>query len=81
MWILLLGNFGTPPCKSGQLEKDLGLEFCSARHAARLLIFDIMMFFLSLQMLQPRTDQEPPSRGRMMPSLWLIQAQGGLKIA
>src|SRR6266480_7152063 len=25
-----------PPCKSGQLKKDLGLEVSSARHAARL---------------------------------------------
>src|SRR5437899_1888488 len=36
---------GTPPCKSGQLEKDLGLEVSSARHAARLIIFKIMRSF------------------------------------
>jgi hypothetical protein len=39
---------GTPPCKSGQLKKDLGLEVSSARHAvrlARLITFEIMMSF------------------------------------
>ena len=30
------GKRGTPPCKSGQLKKDLGLEVSSARHAVRL---------------------------------------------
>src|SRR5205823_6349324 len=35
----------TPPCKSGQLEKDLGLEASSLRHAARLIIFEIMRSF------------------------------------
>src|SRR5213083_2121787 len=34
-----------PPCKSGQLKKDLGLEVSSARHAARLVIFEIMRSF------------------------------------
>jgi hypothetical protein len=34
---------GTPPCKSGQLEKDLGLEASSLRHAASLIIFEIMI--------------------------------------
>jgi hypothetical protein len=29
------GKSGTPPCKSGQLEKDLGLEASSLRQAAR----------------------------------------------
>src|SRR5438132_2572827 len=36
---------GTPPCKSGQLEKDLGLEVSSARQAARLIIFKVIKFF------------------------------------
>src|SRR6266480_7515183 len=39
------GKSGTPPCKSGQLEKDLGLEARSLRHAARLIIFEIMKSF------------------------------------
>ena len=39
------GKSGTPPCKSGQLEKDLGLEASSLRHAARLIIFEIMRSF------------------------------------
>jgi hypothetical protein len=43
--ILSLGKSGTPPCKSGQLEKDLGLEASSLRHAARLIIFEIMRSF------------------------------------
>jgi hypothetical protein len=42
---LTMGKFGTPPCKSGQLAKDLGLEVSSARHAARLIIFEIMRSF------------------------------------
>jgi hypothetical protein len=37
------GKAGTPPCKSGQLEKDLELEVSSVRHAARLIIFEIMI--------------------------------------
>ena len=41
--ILSSGESGTPPCKSGQLEKDLGLESSSLRHAARLIIFEIMI--------------------------------------
>ena len=44
--ILSRGKPGTPPCKSGQLEKDLGLEASSLRHAARLMIFEIMRSFL-----------------------------------
>ncbi len=36
---------GTPPCKSGQLEKDFGLEASSLTHAARLIIFEIMRSF------------------------------------
>src|SRR5437773_4120312 len=43
--ILSSGKSGTPPCKSGQLEKDLGLEASSLRHAARLIIFEIMTCF------------------------------------
>jgi hypothetical protein len=42
---LLPGKSGTSPCKSGQLEKDLGLEASSLRHAARLIIFEIMRSF------------------------------------
>src|SRR5881396_2806871 len=42
--ILSPGKPGTPPCKSGQLEKDLGLEVSSVRHAARLIIFEIMIW-------------------------------------
>ena len=45
--ILSSGKSGTPPCKSGQLEKDLGLEASSLRHAARLIIFEIMRFLLA----------------------------------
>jgi hypothetical protein len=37
------GKSGTPPCKSGQLEKDLGLEASSLRHAALLVVFEIMI--------------------------------------
>jgi hypothetical protein len=43
--ILSRGKPGTPPCKSGQLEKDLGLEANSVRHAARLIIVEIMRSF------------------------------------
>src|SRR6266404_448979 len=43
--ILSSDKSGTPPCKSGQLEKDLGLEASSLRHAARLIIFEIMRSF------------------------------------
>jgi hypothetical protein len=39
------GTSGTPPCKSGQLKKDLGLEVSSARQAARLIIFEFMRSF------------------------------------
>lgn len=31
-----------PPCKSGQLKKDLGLEMSSARHAARPIVSEFM---------------------------------------
>src|SRR5256886_7873612 len=43
--ILSSGKSGTPPCKSGQLKKDLGLEASSLRHAAWLIIFEIMRSF------------------------------------
>ena len=43
--ILSWSKSGTPPCKSGQLEKDLGLEVSSARQAARLIIFEFMRSF------------------------------------
>ena len=43
--ILSPGKPGTPACKSGQLENDLGLEVRSARHAARLVMFEVMKFF------------------------------------
>ena len=43
--ILSSGRSGTPPCKSGQLEKDLGLEASSLRQSALLIIFEIMRFF------------------------------------
>jgi hypothetical protein len=39
------GKPGTPPCKSGQLEKDLGLEASSVRQAARLINFEITRSF------------------------------------
>ena len=41
--ILSPGKPGTPPCKSGQLEKDLELEASSVRQASRLIIFEIMI--------------------------------------
>jgi hypothetical protein len=48
--ILSSGKSRTPPCQSGQLEKDLGLEASSLRHAAWLIIFEIMRsFFLCLK--------------------------------
>ena len=43
--ILSSDKSGTPPCKSGQLEKDLGLEASSRRQAVRLIIFEIMRSF------------------------------------
>jgi len=54
--ILSLSKSGTPPCKSGQLEKDLGLEASSVRHAARLIIFEIIKsFFVGSKLLQSLT--------------------------
>lgn len=38
------GKSETPPCKSGQLKKDFGLEASSLKHAARSIIFDIMFY-------------------------------------
>ena len=49
--ILSPGKSGTPPCKSGQLEKDLELEVSSVRHAARLIIFEIMILMSPLNLL------------------------------
>jgi len=43
--ILSSGKSEIPPCKSGQLKKDLGLEASSLRHAVRLTIFEIMRSF------------------------------------
>ena len=43
--ILSSGKSGTPPCKSGQLEKDLGLRASSLRQSALLIIFEIMRSF------------------------------------
>ncbi len=43
--ILSSGKSEMPPCKSGQLKKDLGFEASSLRHAARLIIFEIMRSF------------------------------------
>src|SRR6266576_1713859 len=43
--ILSRANSGTPPCKSGQLEKDLGLEASSLKQAARLIILEVMRSF------------------------------------
>ena len=56
--ILSSGKSGTPPCKSGQLEKDLGLEASSLRHAARLIIFEIMRSFF----LGSKEQATKPSR-------------------
>jgi hypothetical protein len=42
------GKAATPPCRSGQLEKDLGLEVSSARQAAGLIIVEFIgSFFVS----------------------------------
>jgi hypothetical protein len=61
------GKRGTPPCKSGQLEKDLGLEVSSARHAARLIIFEIMrlVLFRWFEVFQSRMEPEPSLTRRM----------------
>ena len=53
--ILSSGKSGTPPCKSGQLEKDLGLEASSLRHAARLIMFEIMRPFFPLVSMEQAT--------------------------
>ena len=47
--ILSSANSGKPPCKSGQLEKDLGLDASSLRHAAWAIIFEIMISFSLVQ--------------------------------
>src|SRR5438477_11758328 len=77
--ILPPGKPGTPPCKSGQLEKDLGLEVSSARHAARLIIFEIMRsFFRWLKCSSPAWNQEPSSRGAL--SSRLASVDSGLQL-
>ena len=43
--ILSRSKPGTPPCKSGQLEKDLGLQASSLRQSALLITFEIMRSF------------------------------------
>ena len=53
--ILSSGKSETPPCKSGQLEKDLGLEASSARQAARVIIFEIMRSFFPLVSMEQAT--------------------------
>src|SRR4029453_17217760 len=45
------GKSGTPPCKSGQLEKDLGLEVSSARQGGRIILFEFMRSFSLVQVL------------------------------
>jgi hypothetical protein len=54
-WATTSGKPGTPPCKSGQLKKDLGLEVSSARYAARLIIFEISGPFCSSASVPPGT--------------------------
>ena len=58
--ILVLGKLGTPPCRSGQLKKDLGLEVSSVRDAVRLM-FEIMRSSLSLvqEVPAPRPQKGP----------------------
>jgi hypothetical protein len=65
--ILSLGKPGTPPCKSGQLEKDLGLEASSPRHAARLIIFEIMRSFF----VGSKSSRSPSRLIQLKPS-WCI---------
>src|SRR5437868_7435195 len=73
------GKPGTPPCKSGQLEKDLGLEVSSARHAARPIIFEIMRsFFRWFKCSSPAWNQEPSSQGAL--SSRLASVDSGLQL-
>src|SRR6266480_6575050 len=57
--ILSSGKSGTPPCKSGQLEKDLGSQASSLRHAAGLIIFEIMKSFFLGSKGQRRLSKPP----------------------
>src|SRR5438477_1202543 len=61
------GKSETPPCKSGQLEKDLGLEASSPRHAARLVIFEIMRSFF----VGSKSSRSPSGLIQLKPS-WCI---------
>src|SRR5438132_13498877 len=77
--ILPPGKPGTPPCKSGQLEKDLGLEVSSARHAARLIISEIMRsFFRWFKCSSPHGTRTTLTR-RMM-RCGLTSADSGLQL-
>src|SRR5439155_8487148 len=77
--ILPPGKPGTPPCKSGQLEKDLGLEVSSARHAARLIISEIMRsFFRWFKCSSPHGIRTTLTR-RMM-RCGLTSADSGLQL-
>jgi hypothetical protein len=75
---------GTPPCKSGQLKKDLGWEASSARHAARLIIFEIMTsFFVGSGAPVPHRTKTILTRRMMRCDLTSADSglQLGLKIA
>src|SRR5438477_12430430 len=77
--ILPPGKPGTPPCKSGQLEKELGLEASSARHAARLIISEIMRsFFRWFKCSSPHGTRTTLTR-RMM-RCGLTSADSGLQV-
>src|SRR5436305_445997 len=77
---LLRGKSGTPPCKSGQLEKDLGLEVSSARHAARLIISEIMRSFFSLVHGAPVPHGTRTTLTRRMMRCGLTSADSGLQL-
>src|SRR5205085_10245911 len=78
--ILPPGKPGTPPCKSGQLEKDLGLEVSSARHAARLIISEIMRSFFSLVQGAPVPHGTRTTLTRRMMRCGLTSADSGLQL-
>src|SRR5204862_7520618 len=69
-----------PPCKSGQLKKDLGLEVSSARHAARLVIFEIMRSFFSLVQGAPVPHGTRTILTRRMTRCGLTSADSGLQL-
>ena len=73
--ILSSGKPGTPPCKSGQLEKDLELEVSSLRHAARLIIFEIMIWIELSHLVASRS----PLIVRVDPDLVQIEKQARWK--